>query len=197
MTSDVTLFSLDRGLTDLMELRSEMVEAGETTEAIDGQIREYLQTLPAKIDGCAAVRIWKDRRIDTLKAERNRISAAIATEQADLARLDGYLIEGLERQPEPRKGPRKLVGQTHTISLRGNGGIAPLVITDEAEIPEEYRTATVTVPYSDWATMEPLFPADTKCTVAVSNAAVRAGIEQLGGVPGAHIGERGISLVVK
>ena len=199
---DISLYHLDQGLSELLDYRAERVADtidppdADELEAVDGQIRKYLEALPTKIDGVAAVLLHRQRRQENLASEIKRLTAALEVAKAEEVRLKDYIAAVLEKQPMPKKGPRKLVGQTSELRLVQNGGLAPLLIDDETMIPNEYRVATVTLPYDIWFAWKTMLPV-TKCTVAVSNTAVRKGIEEHGGVPGAHIGDRGQRVEVR
>jgi hypothetical protein len=201
--TDVSLWHIDETLAQLLSYQAERLADTqeppdeEERATLESEVRKYLEALPAKVDGVAAVLLHMRSRRESIKSEVDRLKALAASVEADEARLKAYVAEILERQPLPKKGPRKLVGSTAELRLVGNGGISPLVIDDEAMIPNEYRTATVTLPYTDWSVMEPLFPEGARCTVAVSNTAVRKGIEEYGGVPGAHIGDRGSRVEIR
>ena len=56
-------------------------------------------------------------RHEAIKAEISRLKGLDAAVQADEERLKGYCAEILERQPLPKKGPRKLIGATSRIAV--------------------------------------------------------------------------------
>lgn len=145
MTSDISLFRLETGLLDLLDHRADRLAdksdppSDEELDAIDLEIKAYTtEHLPKKVDSIAAVVLWKEGRLKALAIEKDRISRAINSESSDLALLKRYIADVIELSPEPRKGPKKLVGSTHTLTLTGNGGVQPLEITDESLVPNEY-----------------------------------------------------------
>ena len=84
-------------------------------------------------------------RHEAIKAEIGRLKGLDAAVQADEERLKGYCAEILERQPMPKKGPRKLIGATSELRLVGNGGrcnpsAGRRACADSARV---YRRATV------------------------------------------------------
>ncbi len=203
MPDDISLYRLESGLIQLLEYRQERLSSTEDPAseeelvALDGEIKAYVtEKLPVKIDSTAAVVLWKERRLASLREEKERIKRAINAESSDLERLKAYIADVLALLPEPKKGSRKLSGATHTLSLRGNGGLAPMEISDETMVPNQYRDATVTMPYEDWSKIEGFCPNAAKVTVSLNNARIRDDLESGEGVPGASLLPRGSSLKV-
>jgi len=104
----------------------------------------------------AVFRNWK-AQVSVAKSEVKRLHGIIAHLEAMDARLKAYCYEILERQPEPKKGARKLVGSDGSqIMLKGNGGIEPLHVdgwdpdsrqwVGHNDLPLEYKTVTLRVP---------------------------------------------------
>jgi hypothetical protein len=222
----LTLYSLSSELTELLELRAEMVVNSEDTTTVDHQLREYLARLPEKVDAVAAVLRTMDSQIDLAKAEEHRLKTRRQHIEAGRQRLESYVKEVLSSLPEPKRGKtKKLVGATCTLTLRPNGGSAPLEIQDPAMVPDEYCTATVTMPWLMWDAMTEGMLArdivDLKPKREPSNAAIRKALEEdcwdcsgtggpteasrcpacggsgKQGVAGCRLGERGFSLKIE
>lgn len=64
--------------------------------------------------------------------------------------LKSALLVTLEEMEFRAGKPRKVEGKTGSISLVGNGGRQPVVITDEALVPDEYRTVTIKMNAELW-----------------------------------------------
>src|ERR1035441_2191434 len=130
---ELSLYNIDAELTQLLNYRDERMSdrddpaTEEELKALDGEIQKYMQQLPAKVDGVAAIfRRWKAAR-ESAKAEISRIQGIIAHIEARETRLKVYVADILAMQPEPAKGCRKLTGNAGSVlMLKGNGGLAPL-----------------------------------------------------------------------
>ncbi len=138
LTQSQSLFQLEHELVELMALREEMAEAGEDVTTCDQQIAEYINVRePAKADSCGA------------HIRHGRMVARAA--RAEAARLNG-IADQWEKREEYLKERwkfameqfdiKRIEGKNTKLLLRGNGGFAPLTITDESLIDEdlvEYR----------------------------------------------------------
>lgn len=208
----LTLYRLDEGLLQLLSYREER-EADQTepiTEderaAIEGEIQKYMEALPKKVDGVAAIfRQW-DSQEAALDVETDRIARIRAAIRANRERLKGYIAEILERQPQPAKGCKKLVGASGSqLMLKGNGGLAPLEIQEDV-LPAEFRDVNLRLPLLMWrrllkgcsiSDLNELTTGDTREKIEPSNTRIREALGRGDGVPGAHLGERGKHVEIK
>ena len=86
---------------------------------------------------------------------------------------------------------------------KGNGGLAPLVVQEDI-LPENFRDITVRVPKQWWrellASLPPEeMPGESTIVTLVdepANARIRECLKHME-IPGAHLGERGESLIIK
>lgn len=151
----MSLWNIEQGLADLMEQREELL-ANDPFDNLDREahaarlvdidlaIAEYVKAEVRKVDNIRGLvkhlemirdAAWKES--DVMK---NRAQAA----DRQLTVLKSAIQVTMEEM-EWREGKlRKLEGKTGSISLKGNGGRQPVVITDEALIPEEYKRVTLT-----------------------------------------------------
>lgn len=116
----------------------EMVESPELKAEAEAEIARYLEAEVKKVDGisnylslCASQQLAAKAEIDRL---RERMNAWESRE----SRVREYVQRVMEQF-----GERKLEGRTATFMLRAVP--ASVVITDEAEIPEEFKRSTVTI----------------------------------------------------
>lgn len=186
----LTLYHLSDELAQLTALRVEMAEAGEDTTAVDHSIALYLQALPDKVDAVAHVLHTIESQIALAKVEQDRIAKRTEPFQAAFDRIRQYACDVLAELPKPAKGCRKLDGQSSTLMLKGNGGLAPLQIDDETLVPDECCVAQVQMPYADWMAMweaiiirgekaiDPQFLANAQCQRSVDNKAVRKSLDE-------------------
>lgn len=211
----LSLYHLDTELTSLLEYRAERLNENvpppiEEIEAIDGEIRAYMEALPRKVDSVAHVIAHMKAQVAFAKSEIGKIAARQKQFEADIKRLEGYAAAILEKQPEPKRGTTKrLVGANATLILKGNGGLAPLVIDDAAMIPPEYCRLEGWIREDIWAWLMELGKKDRPTAYwtepgatfglarVLSNDLIRRGIEEAGGVPGAHVGNRGSHVEIR
>lgn len=200
MSTDLSLWRIDETLAQLLSLREEMTADGENIAEVEKQIAEYMQALPAKVSGvCAMFRMWKSQQA-AIKAEEDRLHELRKRVEANEARLKEYCAYVLEQQPEPKKGCKKLIGADGSqLMLKGNGGLEPLQI-DESVLPDDYREVTVRMPLEMWRDISKTFAAESWAKIVdqgPDNTAIRAAIQQHGGIPGARLLERGQHLEIR
>lgn len=144
----LSLYRLDQELTDLLELREQILEDSLPGDAdltgVDAEIQAYMEQLPSKVDGVAHVLRHFTEQADFADREIKRLKARKAQIEENAQRLKDYAAAVIEKQPAPAKGCRKLVGQHSTLMLKGNGGVQPLVIAQPELVPEEYRLVIAT-----------------------------------------------------
>ncbi len=186
-----------------------------------------MEALPAKVDGVAAYILMLKSKRAAVRAEIDRLKALEAAAAARIDRINRYVADILERQPMPKKGPRKLAGATSELRLVGNGGLQPLDITDESLVPEEFRDVVMTITAEQYYLIGKEFPdmAHTRVS-SLSNSRIREALAEncsdcegdgtlhhsagtdaetcptcggsgKRGVPGAHLNPRGSHIEVK
>jgi hypothetical protein len=187
-----TIFSIDTRIEELLEYRENrladpIAPANENElAAIDDEIERYLGALSRKVDNVAALLLqWKAQR-EMIAAERTRLKVLLERIEARDARLRGYLMLVLGRQPAPTKGPRRLRGNTSELVLRANGGLAPLVVAQPELVPDEFKTVELTMRYDLWlrlirgadGELADRIRADVKQKVQPSNMLIRHELEK-------------------
>jgi hypothetical protein len=153
---DLTLYTIDSQLEELIEYRQSRIEdpdtpaTAEELATVDGEIERYMQALTQKVDGVAGLLLrWKGQR-EAIGAERARLKTLLDRIETRDSRLRDYVMSVMSRQPAPAKGPRRLRGNTSELVLRANGGPAPLVVAQPELVPHELQTVEVTLRYDLW-----------------------------------------------
>ena len=208
----LSLYQIDQGLADLLEYREERMADtaappdAEELAAVDGEIAKYMQALPAKVAGVAAMlRRWRSTR-ETAKAEVDRLRGIIGLLEGREARLKALVQDVLEMQPAPKKGCKKLTGVDGSVlMLKGNGGLEPLTITDPAMVPDEYCRWTLRMTDEEWRQTlcyleihgwKPENHPDIEIVREPSTTLIREALAD-GGVPGAHLEPRSSHVEVR
>ena len=163
MSPKVSLFKLESDLAELLDMREQALAEGlQTITVIDHAIAEYYQALPKKVDDIGSVWKWLEAMADEPKERQGRmVYCAIDREIKRLQERRDRLRERLvsiktmvqfvmESMPWREGKPRKLEGVRHTISLKGNGGKQPVVVTDEALVPDECCIVKVEMRADRW-----------------------------------------------
>ena len=114
----------------------------ELTEEEQAELDEALQTAGQaeadKVDGIAQFLQLETAHIKAIKEESARLATRAKTAQAKIDRYKMYLLASLES-----KGLKKLCGDIYTLSTRKSMSVQ--VQGKPEDLPEEYRTTTVSV----------------------------------------------------
>jgi hypothetical protein len=185
----LSLYELDKQLTELWDIRDAAEESleialregdlAETVQrlteeiaAIDAAMKLYFEALPKKVDSVADAVHALDRLAGepkTIKGEKvvseldREIKRLIDRRDRMRKRLESiktYALFVLQAMEWPVDKPRKLEGIRHSISLRGNGGLQPLVITDETLLPDELLNVRLVISRADWLGLTQLLEED-------------------------------------
>ena len=211
----MTLWNIEQGLADLFEQREELLtgtpdiasmgpdpqtEHAARLIAVDLAIAAYMKAEVQKVDGVRGW--WKHLEMmrDAAKDEARTMHDRAQAFDRQLTVLKSAILVTLE-EIEFRAGkPRKLEGKTGSISLVGNGGRRPVIITDEALIPDEYQTVTVKMKASSYRkllvehpTLE-IFASKPEPNLTLIYNALESGMD---GVPGAVLAPLGSHVRVK
>ena len=211
----MTLWNIEQGLADLFEQREELLtgtpdiasmgpdpqtEHAARLIAVDLAIAAYMKAEVQKVDGVRGW--WKHLEMmrDAAKDEARTMHDRAQAFDRQLTVLKSAILVTLE-EIEFRAGkPRKLEGKTGSISLVGNGGRRPVIITDEALIPDEYQTVTVKMKASSYRkllvehpTLE-IFASKPQPNLTAIYNALESGMD---GVPGAVLAPLGSHVRVK
>lgn len=140
---DVSLFRLKSELVELMQLRENDELSPEEQAAIDGQIKAYVGAELRKVDNIRAYLRHCDVMAEAAQEEANRLSSLIGTWKRRRDKLKDLCKDLMIESRE-----KKLEGLHGSISLKGNGGLQPLEISQPAMIPEAF------VLYRGWMSSE-------------------------------------------
>ena len=161
----MSLWNIEQGLADLMEQREELLtgtpdigsmgpdpqtEHAARLMAVDLAIAEYVKAEVRKVDNIRGLVKHLEMIRDAAKAEAKTMQERSAAADRQLTVLKSAIQVTMEEMEWREGKPRKLEGKTGSISLKGNGGRQPVVITDEALRPDECCKAVVTMPFHDW-----------------------------------------------
>ena len=213
--SGLSLWNIEQGIADLFERREELLsnpppfgasadDPDETYDrqlmAVDLAIAAYIKAEVQKVDGVRGW--WKHLEMmrDAAKDEARIMHDRAQAFDRQLTVLKNAILVTLEEMEFRAGKPRKLEGKTGSISLVGNGGRRPVVITDEALVPDEYLTVTVKMKASSYRkllvehpTLE-IFASKPEPNLTAIYNALESGMD---GVPGAVLAPLGSHVRVK
>jgi len=133
---------------------AEVVAARAELAAIETGIQQFVAQQLRDVDGLRAPLKALEQGVAI-----NRADAAAATNRAmvlqnrydRLKDLIKQCMVALDQAGEWKpKESRKFESARGSFTLRGNGGAAPVEITDESLVPDEYCRVTVTMPLNQW-----------------------------------------------
>ena len=196
----------------LYQLEDLLVTYAETADCVPAdQEEEFYQQFAALIKEAAEKRdrmgqfmAHLESQIQFADAEIKRLQERKHYYAKVYARVEAYLVRILQSLGKDPKGkPKKLEGHTTTFSLHRN---PPSVsITDETQIPEAYKTASVALklPAEQWAAFldtldleaRALVMDGARVTLEPSKTAIKAALESDTPVPGAEISPENYRLV--
>lgn len=213
--SDLTLFQIDDSLLQLMEareqLREEVAQPGPELEArlaelaeVERLLEEYKAQLPAKIDRVRGFILQAEALAEGHRAEAQRQARLAQMWESRAEHVKQMAADVIGRVPDRKR----LNGSTGYLLLKGNGGLAPLVVTNPDEVPDSCCKYVGWIGAPLWNRLkqvsdfigDPLagtFWNDFKLVREVDNERARAALKAEGGIPGAHLGDRGKHVEVK
>jgi Gp157 protein len=153
--SNLSLYQIETELQELLDLRENVVAAGElpeTVAAIDSRIQEYIHREVKKVDGiCAMLRAFQDAAARA-RNEAERIFARVKAFEAQEARLRAATLAAMRAH-----GVTKLETPENTLRIQGNGGLEPIeleyagqTLEYAGQIPSEFVDVEVWMPQAVW-----------------------------------------------
>jgi hypothetical protein len=139
IASSLTLFQIEESLTLLAEAAQ---EEGLTPE-IEEAFRRYLEGAAEKRDRVAEFIHHCDGMAELAKVQVKRLQARQKRFEATAERVESMVLRVLDAF-----GVTRLEGQIHTLKKRKCP--ASVDVTDEGEIPSEFKRVTVTLPLDQW-----------------------------------------------
>ena len=161
---DLTLYTIESDLRALVEMSEELepqlleavltgqdsAELEAALAKVNAEIEAYLVKEIRKVDGVRD--FWRtcEKFIETAKEEGRRQMERAREWDTRLTRLKAMCVTVMQSfEWQPRK-PRRLEGARGSISLKGNGGVQPVTITDIDLVPDEYKEVTVNMNVATW-----------------------------------------------
>ncbi len=215
----MSLFQIESELLQLMEFAEDPERTDEERAAADEQIKEYISREIRKVDNIRAYLRHAEVMEAAAKAEYALQRSRAEAWKSRATRLKDRVLQIMQVI-----GEKKLEGKTGTLTVKGNGGLQPLVIRDETLIPPQYCKVMVTMSLARWLSIQQGLE-DVTVVRCVDNDLVRRALSEpcplchglkrvivdevlvdpcnaCGGegtrrVPGARLEPRGNSLIVK
>lgn len=189
----LTLYEIEQGLAEMMEVR-EAAETDEERATAEAVILAYVAAEVGKVDGIRGYIRNAEVAVAAAKDEAERQRARAQVWENRVARLKEFCLAVMVEQ-----GATRLDGRTGSLHVQNNGGVLPLEISDVKAVPDECLAMTIKITWATWLRLRTLeqFPVLNIPAPEPDNALIRAAIAESGGIPGAHLGERGKHLRVK
>lgn len=198
--SDLSLFDIERGLHELMDAWQD-ARKPEEIQAAELALRNYAEAEVRKVDGIRRYLSACETQIHAAKSEMQAQAQRVRMWEARRDRLKSFCFDVMKGF-----GLKKLEGSTGSLAIRGNGGVEPLVVTDEFILPDDLRDAAIVLRLDLWKEICHQMRQELleRCTAGQmlgeiktpNNKRIREALAK-GPVPGARLEPRGESLVVK
>jgi hypothetical protein len=143
--SDLTLFDIEKGLHEALTVWQE-AETAEQLDAAELALRTYAELELREADGYITTIRGLEAAETLAKCERDRQAARAKSIRARIDWLKQFAAGCMSAW-----GKKRIEGKLGALTLRGNGGVQPLTITDPALVPDELKDITVTMRLSAWS----------------------------------------------
>ena len=137
----LSLYDIERGLQELLEMSVQAEESGalpEEQKAIEDAIAEYFRREVRKVDGIAHAYQTFICAAETLKAEIDRLTARMKTFHATAQRIKNGAYQAMVAH-----GVTKLETPVHTLRIQANGGKAAVEVDNWEQLPGNYIGLTI------------------------------------------------------
>jgi hypothetical protein len=204
----LTLYDIETTLVALTDISTFEDLAPELREAYEAALAIAIQESLEKRDaiGFRLFELGKEAKLAATNAQIHADAAALFTArmrrfEAAADRLREYVLSVMRALPKSAKGgPRKLEGKAST--LKACAVPASVEFTDEALVPLEFKSVTVTMPALAWQTLvEDVnvynLLGGGRPQWSTSKAAVKAALQNGRDVPGAKLIDDKLRLVVE
>lgn len=189
-----TLRSIEEDIQALEDLLIEMggdISDIEAEQAIDAWLEENKKNLQKKLDGYGTIIKSRLGLAAARKEEAQRLAAMAKTDENIVAKLKDRLMYFMNSQSVGKKIETTL----HKFSIQANGGRAPVVMDTSVKTPEAEFITNATIEADDGT--EYVVQDFIRVSYSWDLEYIREVIERHGGLPIAHIGERGEHLRVR
>jgi hypothetical protein len=144
MSTSLTLYAVEETLQALLDT-VDMVEDPEQQEAIARDIVLAHMAAVEKRDRVGQFLVHLESQQEAIDKEIARLRALKATYGKAQERVEAYVLQVVMAPGPDAKGKyRRLDGKTYSFGVRKNP--ASVNITDEAAVPAEFKSVTVTMP---------------------------------------------------
>lgn len=142
--SNLSLLGIENALHDLMCAWQE-ADTPEAMREAEQAIAEYAAQEVRKVDGIRAYLNLCESMAEAAKDEAAVQTARRAMWTARRDRLKAFCADVMTSI-----GKKRLDGLHGSLTLKGNGGVQPLMVTDESLLPDQYLNVTVKMPMVLW-----------------------------------------------
>lgn len=169
----MSLYAITEEMQSLLDaFDTHGAESPEAEAAIREHAAAIAEAFDAKADNYAALIRTCEARAEGRREEAERMLALARSDESLADRLRLALKSAMEVT-----GRTKVDTPRFRLAVRGNGGKVPVLVEDEAALPDQYRVQVV--------------------TSKLDRDAIRSALEAGNAVAGARLGERGTRLDIR
>lgn len=148
MSTSLSLFDIEAGLHELFDVWQD-AKTPEELQAAESAIQAYARAEVQKVDGVRRYIKACDAQEKAAREEAKLQSERAAMWGARRDRLKQFCFETMKSF-----GRQKIEGSTGYLRIQANGGKQSVIVSDEAMVPDEFCTVTVTMPRALWRRLE-------------------------------------------
>ena len=160
MNPDMTFFDIEATLEALSEVDPQELTP-ELREQFELEIREAVAVSAEKRERIAIKLFELGQRAQVKrtaamahKVKAQALEESAASYDASAARLKDYVLSVMAGIPKPKRGVRTLEGTSSTFKAKGVAD--SLEIVDASLLPDQFRTATITMPLELYRALDEL-----------------------------------------
>ena len=183
--SNLTLWDIEKGIAELFDALEE-ADTPEAKQACEQALAEYFAREVVKVDAIRGLYKHFDMLAEAARQEANEIAERGRVFARRCESIKRMIAVVFEANPQLKN---RLEGRTGRLLYKGNGGLAPLEVTDPAAVPDECCKYVGWISGSLWKAITAEFeteahPDECKMERVVDQERVRAALktcEQCGG----------------
>ena len=195
MSDGDTLFEIDRELDSLLdEIEEQTEENGSASPELLERFRQFCDAESEKVDRIGRFLTLMDNRMKYCRQQADRFQTRARSADAKIVSTKNMVLYFLAA-----RGLKKIEGKEFTLRQQKNSQDS-VEITDESQVPINYRELELHIPGRVWQTVLALLPEDTSTALASgirgdkpSNDAIKEALSRFEEIPGAQV-KRGVHL---
>ena len=195
MSEPNTLFEIDRELDSLLDqIEEEAEKNGTASPELVERFQQFCQAESDKVDRIGRFLTLMENQLRYCRQQAEHFQKRARSTDAKVVSTKNMVLYFLAA-----RGLKKIEGKEFTLRMQKNSQDS-VEITDESQLPINYRELELHIPGRVWQTVLALLPEDTSNALASgirrdkpSNDAIKEALSRFEEIPGAQV-KRGVHL---